>query len=55
MVGCDSFVSIVYVWVNVQVVENMKSLEAIPKLTPEVMEKIELVIKSKPAEPVTYR
>jgi voltage-dependent potassium channel beta subunit len=38
-----------------QVVENMKSLEVIPKLTPEVMEKIEQVIKSKPEEPRTYR
>ena len=33
----------------------MKSLEVVPKLTPEVMEKIEQVIKSKPEEPKSYR
>jgi voltage-dependent potassium channel beta subunit len=38
-----------------QVVENMKSLEVIPKLTPEVMEKIEQVIQSKPEQPRSYR
>ncbi|KAG0610038.1 hypothetical protein M758_7G033900 [Ceratodon purpureus] len=31
-----------------QVVENMKALEVIPKLTPEVMEKIEQVVQSRP-------
>lgn len=33
----------------------MKSLEVIPKLTPEVMEKIEKVIKTKPEPPRAYR
>jgi len=38
-----------------QVIENMKSLDVIPKLTPEVMEKIEQVIKTKPEPPRAYR
>lgn len=37
-----------------QVIENMKSLEVIPKLTPEVMEKIEKVISTKPEPPRAY-
>lgn len=31
-----------------QVVENLKALEVIPKLTPEIMEKIEKILKSAP-------
>lgn len=38
-----------------QVIENMKALEVIPKLTPEVLEKIEQVIESKPEVPKAYR
>ncbi|GLJ48676.1 hypothetical protein SUGI_1026800 [Cryptomeria japonica] len=33
-----------------QIRENMKSLEVIPLLTPEVMDKIEAVLKNKPSE-----
>jgi aryl-alcohol dehydrogenase-like predicted oxidoreductase len=32
-----------------QVVENFKSLEVVPKLTPEVMDKIEKVLQNTPA------
>jgi aryl-alcohol dehydrogenase-like predicted oxidoreductase len=34
-----------------QLLDNLKSLEALPKLTPEVMEKIETIMKNKPALP----
>ncbi|HPH83932.1 MAG TPA: aldo/keto reductase [Ferruginibacter sp.] len=34
-----------------QLLDNLKSLEALPKLTPEVMEKIESIMKNKPALP----
>eukprot|EP00850_Spirogloea_muscicola_P003677 SM000015S01177 [mRNA] locus=s15:191981:193847:+ [translate_table: standard] len=38
-----------------QIEENMKALAAIPKLTPEVMERIEAIIRSKPALPDNFR
>eukprot|EP00850_Spirogloea_muscicola_P012961 SM000086S23013 [mRNA] locus=s86:16352:18039:- [translate_table: standard] len=38
-----------------QIEENMKALTAIPKLTPEVMERIEAIIRSKPALPDNFR
>ncbi|MDB5202074.1 MAG: alcohol dehydrogenase [Ferruginibacter sp.] len=34
-----------------QLTENLKALETLPKLTPEVMEKIESIVKSKPKLP----
>ncbi|KII93088.1 hypothetical protein PLICRDRAFT_49165 [Plicaturopsis crispa FD-325 SS-3] len=37
-----------------QVLENLKALEVLPKLTPEVLEKIEDILKNKPAPPVNY-
>ncbi|CAL1717218.1 unnamed protein product [Somion occarium] len=37
-----------------QVVENLKALEVIPKLTPEVLEKIEVILGNKPAPDPTY-
>ncbi|TCD71136.1 hypothetical protein EIP91_012084 [Steccherinum ochraceum] len=37
-----------------QVLENLKALEVIPKLTPEVLEKIEAILDNKPAPPPTY-
>ncbi|KAJ0463530.1 putative NADP-dependent oxidoreductase domain-containing protein [Helianthus annuus] len=38
-----------------QIQENMKAIDVIPKLTPEVMEKIEAVILSKPKRPESFR
>ncbi|KAE8804012.1 putative voltage-gated potassium channel subunit beta [Hordeum vulgare] len=38
-----------------QIVENMKALEVVPLLTPEVLEKIEAVIQSKPKRLESYR
>jgi hypothetical protein len=38
-----------------QVVENMKSLEVLPKLTPDVLEKIEAIVQSKPKIVDQYR
>jgi len=35
--------------------ENMKAINVIPKLTPEVLEKIEAVVQSKPKRPESYR
>ena len=32
-----------------QVLDNLKALEIIPKLTPEIMNKIEEILKNKPA------
>lgn len=32
-----------------QVLDNLKALEVLPKLTPEVLEKVEAIISSKPA------
>jgi aryl-alcohol dehydrogenase-like predicted oxidoreductase len=34
-----------------QLLDNLKALEALPLLTPEVMEKIESIMKTKPAAP----
>lgn len=38
-----------------QVVENFKSLEFVPKLTPEVIEKIEKVLANKPTPVKNFR
>ncbi|KAI5061157.1 hypothetical protein GOP47_0023662 [Adiantum capillus-veneris] len=38
-----------------QILENMKSLDVIPLLTPEVLERIEAVVQSKPKQPDVYR
>lgn len=35
-----------------QVIDNLKALEVLPKLTPEVMEKIETILNNKPAAEV---
>jgi len=32
-----------------QILDNLKALEVLPKLTPEIMEKIEKILKNKPA------
>ncbi|KAG2022470.1 hypothetical protein CC2G_000215 [Coprinopsis cinerea AmutBmut pab1-1] len=37
-----------------QVVENLKALEVLPKLTPEILEKIEMILDNKPEEWPTY-
>ena len=34
-----------------QLIENLKSLDVLPKLTADVMEKIETIIKTKPTLP----
>lgn len=33
-----------------QVVENLKAIEVLPKLTPEVLAKIEAILDNKPAD-----
>ncbi|KAJ3689066.1 hypothetical protein LUZ61_018230 [Rhynchospora tenuis] len=38
-----------------QIIENMKAIEVIPLLTPDIMEKIEAVVQSKPKRPESYR
>ncbi|PPQ96145.1 hypothetical protein CVT26_004779 [Gymnopilus dilepis] len=37
-----------------QILENLKAIEVLPKLTPEVMEKIEKILENKPDAPPTY-
>jgi aryl-alcohol dehydrogenase-like predicted oxidoreductase len=34
-----------------QLLENLKSLDIVPMLTPEVMEKIDVILKNKPKLP----
>jgi aryl-alcohol dehydrogenase-like predicted oxidoreductase len=36
-----------------QVTDNLKALEVLPKLTPQVMEEIEDILKNKPAPEVS--
>ncbi|THH18260.1 hypothetical protein EW146_g2679 [Bondarzewia mesenterica] len=36
-----------------QVLDNLKAIEVIPKLTPEILDKIEAIVKNKPTTPVT--
>lgn len=38
-----------------QVLDNLKALEVIPKLTPEILSKIEEILKNKPAPNVCHR
>lgn len=38
-----------------QVVENMKALEVVPKLTPEVLERLEAILQNKPEPPEDFR
>ncbi|KAK8944471.1 putative voltage-gated potassium channel subunit beta [Platanthera zijinensis] len=38
-----------------QIVENMKALEVLPKLTPDVLEKIEAIVQTKPKHSESYR
>ncbi len=38
----------------VQLEDNLKAVEIVPKLTSEIMEKIESIIKSKPEPASTY-
>lgn len=38
-----------------QIVENMKALEVLPKLTPDVLEKIEAIVQTKPKGSESYR
>ena len=35
-----------------QVIDNLKALDVIPKLTPEIMKKIETILGNKPEPPV---
>jgi aryl-alcohol dehydrogenase-like predicted oxidoreductase len=35
-----------------QVLDNLKALDVIPKLTPEIMDKIEAILENQPAAPV---
>lgn len=35
-----------------QVVDNLKALDVIPKLTPEIMDRIEAILANQPADPV---
>ena len=37
-----------------QVVQNLRAIEVLPKLTPEIMEKIEKVLENKPTPIVSY-
>ncbi|KNZ79289.1 Putative voltage-gated potassium channel subunit beta [Termitomyces sp. J132] len=37
-----------------QLKENLKALEVLPRLTPEIMEKIEAILNNKPSPPVNY-
>lgn len=39
---------------NVQLEDNLKSLQLLPKLTPEVMDKIDAILKTKPEPAPTY-
>jgi aryl-alcohol dehydrogenase-like predicted oxidoreductase len=36
-----------------QVLDNLKALDVIPKLTPEIMDKIEAILENEPATPVS--
>jgi aryl-alcohol dehydrogenase-like predicted oxidoreductase len=36
-----------------QLLENLKAVQVMPKLTPEIMEKIEKILQNKPAPPVS--
>lgn len=36
-----------------QVVDNLKALDVIPKLTPEIFDKIEMILQNKPAPAVS--
>jgi len=38
-----------------QVIENFKALTIIPKLTPDIMEEIEQILKNKPQQPKDWR
>ncbi|KVI00297.1 Aldo/keto reductase [Cynara cardunculus var. scolymus] len=40
---------------NYKIQENMKAIKVIPKLTPDVMEKIDAVVQSKQKRPESYR
>ncbi|KAG2052635.1 Aldo/keto reductase [Suillus hirtellus] len=37
-----------------QVVDNLKALDVIPKLTPEIMDRIEAILANQPADPPTF-
>ncbi|KAG6823655.1 hypothetical protein H0H93_003289 [Arthromyces matolae] len=37
-----------------QLKENLKAVEVLPRLTPEIMEKIEAILQNKPSGPVNY-
>ncbi|KAG6864251.1 hypothetical protein C0991_011071 [Blastosporella zonata] len=37
-----------------QLKENLKAVEVLPRLTPEIMEKIEAILNNKPSPPVNY-
>ena len=37
-----------------QLIENLKAIEVLPKLTPEILEKIEDILGNKPRDPVSF-
>ncbi|TFY65774.1 hypothetical protein EVG20_g5317 [Dentipellis fragilis] len=37
-----------------QIIDNLKAIDVIPKLTPEILEKIEKIVENKPKGPPTY-
>jgi len=37
-----------------QIIDNLKALDVLPKLTPEVMDKIDVILGNKPAPPSTF-
>jgi len=38
-----------------QIIENMKAIDVIPMLTPDILEKIEAIIQTKPKRGESYR
>lgn len=40
---------------GLQIEENLKALDVLPKLTPEVMERIDSILETKPEAPSTFR
>ena len=42
-------------WGDTQVAENLKSLEVLPKLTPDVLDKIDAIMQSAPDAPASFR
>ena len=43
-----------HMFLYIQLEDNLKAIEVVPKLTSEIMEKIESIIKTKPEPAATY-